>query len=69
MLIEMRQTADKDEDTITLSLLVKRTGETPGRSGINWGHRSNRDRNQAYINIPADKMRSGFFPERYARDA
>ncbi len=52
---------------ITLSLLQKSNGEVPLRSGLNWGQRPeyNRDPNQAYINIPAEIGRSGFFPERY----
>jgi len=48
----------------TLSLLDSGTGETPERSGINWGQRPGRDSNQAYINIPAEIGRSGFFPDR-----
>lgn len=63
-LTETRKTED-DGESITLSLLDKRTGETPARSGINWGQRPGRDPNQAYINIPADIGRSGFFPERH----
>ena len=49
----------------TLTLLDSRTGETPLRSGINWGQRPGREPNQAYINISADIGRSDFFPERY----
>lgn len=56
---------EEDGESVTLSLLDKRTGETPKRSGINWGQRPGRNPNQAYINIPADVGRSGFFPERY----
>lgn len=57
----------RDKDRVTLTLLSSRkskTGETetPKRSGINWGHRGRRNRNEAYINIPA-KHRN-FFPER-----
>lgn len=49
----------------TLSLLDDNTGETPVRSGINWGQRPEREPNQAYINIPAKIGRSGFFPDRF----
>lgn len=62
-LMETRKIQDEGE-AITLSLLEKRTGETPKRSGINWGQRDNRDRDQAYINLPAKIGRSDFFPER-----
>ncbi len=66
-----RMTRDKemtrDKDRVTLTLLSSRkskTGETetPKRSGINWGQRGSRNKNEAYINIPA-KHRD-FFPER-----
>jgi hypothetical protein len=47
--------------SITLSLL-SRTGEPGTRSGLNWGQRDGREPNQAYIPLPVDKARSGFFP-------
>lgn len=56
-----------DQDSqkpITLSLLVQRTGETPERSGINWGQRQGRDKDQAYIPIPAPIASGDFFPPR-----
>ena len=62
--------ADNTSDvgkTVTLSLLDRRTGKTPARSGINWGQRASRNRNQAYINIPARIGNSDFFPDRYER--
>lgn len=49
-------------ETVTLSLLTK-SGETPPRSGINWGQREKRNPNQAYINIPAPIRQQGFFPK------
>lgn len=56
----------QDLESVTLTLLDARTGETPTRSGINWGQRpeQGREPNQAYINIPAAIGRSGFFPDR-----
>ena len=56
-----------DLESVTLTLLDSRTQETPMRSGINWGQRPeyNRNRNQAYINIPAKIGCSGFFPDRF----
>lgn len=49
---------------VTLTL-VKEDGEVPARSGLNWGQREGREPNQAYINIPAEIGRSGFFPDRH----
>lgn len=51
--------------TIGISLL-DRNEELPGRSGLNWGQRPELGRNpdQAYIRVPAEVGRSGFFPKR-----
>ncbi len=49
---------------VTLSLLTKFNNVGFG-SGINWGHRRNgtrREPNQAYIPLPANIARFGFFP-------
>lgn len=48
-------------ESVTLSLLA-RGGETGARSGLNWGHRGKRNRNEAYIPLPANIVRTGFFP-------
>lgn len=54
-----------DDNSVTLSLLQAKTGEIHnGGAGLNWGQRSGRDKNQAYIPIPAKIYRSDFFPER-----
>jgi hypothetical protein len=52
-------------ESVELSF-VDRSGRLPGRSGLNWGQRPeyNREPNQAYIRVPADVQRSGFFPDR-----
>ena len=42
--------------------LINRYGKISGRSGLNWGHRPNRNRNQAYIPLKADVARTDFFP-------
>ena len=42
--------------------LLSRNGETGTRSGLNWGQRDGREPNQAYIPLPIDIARSGFFP-------
>lgn len=44
-----------------LSLLTK-NGDVGTRSGLNWGHRGNRNRNQAYIPLSSEIAKSGFFP-------
>ena len=46
---------------VTLSLLAKK-GDIGKRSGLNWGQRKNRNKNEAYIPLPAKVARSGFFP-------
>ena len=57
-----RMDDDSTQYSVRLTLLDSRTGETPLRSGINWGQRPGRDPNQAYINIPASYRE--FFPPR-----
>ena len=52
---------------VKLSLLDSKSGDTPRTSGINWGKRPDRNQNQAYLNIPVDIRRSGFFPVRGQR--
>lgn len=47
---------------IKLSLVTKRTGEPGTKSGLNWGQRKKRNRNEAYIPIPREIAKSGFFP-------
>lgn len=48
---------------IKLSLLTNKN-ETGKSSGLNWGHRKVlcRNKNEAYIPIPAEIIRTGFFP-------
>jgi HKD family nuclease len=51
---------------VTVSLLSSRTGEVQNTAGLNWGHRGsknpNRNRNEAYIQLPSNVYRSDFFP-------
>lgn len=49
------------EQHVTLSFIT-RTGETGTKSGLNWGQRNNRNRNEAYIPLPRPIAKSGFFP-------
>lgn len=53
---------DDDPNYVTLSLVNKKTGEPGKRSGLNWGQRKNRNRNEAYIPLPRKIAKSGFFP-------
>mgnify|MGYP001285282304 FL=1 len=62
-LTQTRWPKEKSEHSVELSLLT-RHGDTPTASGINWGQRENRNRDQAYINISAEINKTGFFPER-----
>ena len=48
--------------SVTVSFIVKRTGETATRSGINWGQREGREHNQMYISLPTEIAKSDFFP-------
>lgn len=48
--------------TIPLTTLVRGKERVPYRSGLNWGQRPKRDENQAYLSIPAEVQRNGFFP-------
>jgi len=47
---------------VTLTLLDSKTGKEPQKSGLNWGQREGREKNQAYIAIPADINKTVFFP-------
>ena len=49
---------------VTIDLLSR--GALPQRSGLNWGQRpeQHREPNQAYIRVPIETARSGFFPPR-----
>lgn len=50
-----------DYDSVSLSLITK-TDEPGKRSGLNWGQRSGREPNQAYIPLPSRIAKNGFFP-------
>lgn len=51
-----------DPNYISLSLVVKKTGEPGVKSGLNWGQRTKRNPNEAYIPLPRKIAKSGFFP-------
>lgn len=50
-------------ERVKVSLLTK-DGRVPPRSGLNWGQRSSRDPNQAYLSLRAEVYSTDFFPER-----
>lgn len=47
---------------VNLSLLTRRGNETGKRSGLNWGQRVGRNKNETYIPLPIEIAKSGFFP-------
>jgi hypothetical protein len=47
--------------SVNLSFLTNK-GEIGQKSGLNWGQRKGRNKNQAYIHLPAQTARTGFFP-------
>lgn len=49
-----------DPNYVTLSLVVKKTGEPGKRSGLNWGQRKKRNPNEAYIPLPRKIAQSVF---------
>lgn len=50
------------ENFVRLPLIVKKTGEPGKKSGLNWGQRKGRNKNEAYIPLPRKIAKSGFFP-------
>ena len=58
---EQQLQATSGTPKVTLSLLA-RGGDVGTRSGLNWGQRPGREPNQAYISLPTNIARSGFFP-------
>lgn len=57
-IVEGNQTPEK----VALSLTMI-NGEVHPKSGLNWGQRGNRNRNEAYIKIPSYIYKSDFFPK------
>jgi hypothetical protein len=60
--IDTKTGTNKYRDSITVSLLTSQ-GDVGYHSGINWGQRGTRNRNEAYIPVTASIRRSKFFPE------
>ena len=53
-----------DSQRARLPLLKARDSQVHAKSGLNWGQRTTRNRNQAYIPIPKRIRDRGFFPPR-----
>jgi len=53
----------KENKSARISFL-KRDGNMPPRSGLNWGQRVVRELNQAYLPIRGDVRKEGFLPEK-----
>ena len=52
---------DYDLEKVTVSF-INRSKKISARSGLNWGQRNQRERNQAYIPLKADLSKTDFFP-------
>ncbi len=63
---EAGDAVESPRSTKTVVSLLNRWGEVSERSGLNWGHRPeyNRNLNQAYIPLKAPVARTDFFPPR-----
>lgn len=62
--IESRHQTEEELHNCVILPLVQRNGKVHPRSGLNWGQRDGRDKNQAYIPIPIKIARLNFFPAR-----
>ena len=49
---------------VDLPLFSERQNRIHEKSGLNWGQRLNREPNQAYIPIPSEIAKTGFFPKK-----
>lgn len=50
------------DKSVRISFL-QRNGTLPARSGLNWGQREGREKDQAYLSIKGDSRKEGFLPE------
>lgn len=56
--------AVEDLPCVRLPLFAVKEDRIQRRAGLNWGQRPGRDKNQAYVHIPAEIAKSGFFPKK-----
>ena len=60
---ENQVTEEKNSyNKVELPLYCVRNNKIHSRSGLNWGQRPGRDKNQAYIPVPATIAKTDFFP-------
>ena len=52
------------QNTVTYTLLDRSRNLPKGSSGLNWGQRSKREPNEAYIRVPSYVQKAKFFPPR-----
>lgn len=57
-----REQMEADTEKCVLLSLLTKNGEIGKRSGLNWGQRNKRNRNEAYIPLSSHIAKSGFFP-------
>ena len=55
-------TATTDNNSVELPLFSIRDKDIQSTAGLNWGQRAGREKNQAYIHIPAKIAKGNFFP-------
>ena len=58
----LQKNSSETLNSVSLSLLTSKGNETGKRSGLNWGQRNKRNKNEAYIPLPSRIAKSGFFP-------
>lgn len=66
LFVPLEKRENESSDKVVLSLLT-RDGTTGKKSGLNWGQRTGRHLDQAYLRIPSDVAKSGYFPPRSIR--
>lgn len=59
---KMRTRRNLNFITLPLTCKISGTESVPARSGLNWGQRPGRNKDQAYLSIPVEVRRTGFFP-------
>ncbi len=53
-----------DDESVMLPLYSVKESRMHEKSGLNWGQRDGREKNQAYIPIPVEIVRGNFFPKK-----
>ncbi|MDA9625512.1 NgoFVII family restriction endonuclease [Luminiphilus sp.] len=61
--VVLRKAYQNECVTLRLSSGIGEKERVPQFSGLNWGQRLGRNQDQAYLSVPAEIQRSGFFPD------